>query len=350
MKPTVISNKNQNFFKGAKVMAQYNNGNYTVLLLSDGTKIRYTSDNELKPEYPETIDLAVTKKCKQGCLFCYENCTPTGKAATNELIQSNIWSDIPPYTEVAINGNDMDWEYLENFLDIMYYKKVIVNITVTVSQFIENYYLIQKYKADNKIKGIGISLGDITNWKINLANTAQYFKLPAITKIDSMNSDKKFIEMLESTDDIVFHSILGINSFESIKLLLDVFKKLDYKAPVKILFLGYKTKGRGEIYNHIFNSEIEKNIRGIHDNYEQLKSIIDVMAFDNLAVEQLQLQELHTEEEWCSKYLGNDGLFSMYIDGVSMEFSKNSCTPDNERVPIEKSSTLKEIFNAVQTM
>ncbi len=44
---------------------EYQNGNYIMRILEDGTKIRL-SDNPI-PEYPESIDVKITNKCDGGC-------------------------------------------------------------------------------------------------------------------------------------------------------------------------------------------------------------------------------------------------------------------------------------------
>ena len=63
-------------------IVNYKNGNYLVLLDTVlGTKIRYNDEDELVPEFPESMDICISKKCKVGCQFCHEKCTPDGKHA-----------------------------------------------------------------------------------------------------------------------------------------------------------------------------------------------------------------------------------------------------------------------------
>lgn len=64
----------------------------------------------------------------------------------------------------------------------------------------------------------------------------------------------------------------------------------------------------------------------------------DAVSFDNLAIGQLDVRRLLTEEEWSEFYMGDDGRdgkftsASMYVDAVNMEFAKNSCS--TERFPV----------------
>jgi len=49
-----------------------------------------------------------------------------------------------------------------------------------------------------------------------------------------------------------------------------------------------------------------------------------VASFDNLAIEQLDVRRLLSDEEWNEFYGGDDGTFSFYINLVSGYFAKNS--------------------------
>ena len=60
-------------------MLSYKNGNYIVTILSDGTKIRRTEDNEFIPTFNESCDCKLTDKCREICNFFYEGCTSYGK-------------------------------------------------------------------------------------------------------------------------------------------------------------------------------------------------------------------------------------------------------------------------------
>ena len=54
-------------------MPSYKNGNYIVTILSDGTKIRRTEDNEFIPSFSENVDCKLTDKCREMCNFCIWN-------------------------------------------------------------------------------------------------------------------------------------------------------------------------------------------------------------------------------------------------------------------------------------
>ena len=54
------------------------------------------------------------------------------------------------------------------------------------------------------------------------------------------------------------------------------------------------------------------------------------MSFDNLSIEQLDVREYFTTHNMnCDDfYMGNDGQFTMYIDGVRQEYAVSSVSPN----------------------
>ena len=53
-----------------RLLGVYKNGNYTVKILSDGTKIRETEEDDFIPAFAENCDVKITDKCDGGCPFC----------------------------------------------------------------------------------------------------------------------------------------------------------------------------------------------------------------------------------------------------------------------------------------
>lgn len=65
------------------ILGKYNNGNYSVVMLSDGTKVRYNDKDSFNPIKPESMDLKITNKCYGNgnglCAMCHECSSPEGK-------------------------------------------------------------------------------------------------------------------------------------------------------------------------------------------------------------------------------------------------------------------------------
>ena len=109
------------------IIGRYRNGNYTVSLYNDGTKVRETNDDDFIPAFAECCDMKITDKCDGGCPFCYEGCTSNGKHGD---LNAEFLNHLHPYTELAINGNDLTHPDLVPFLKRMKKQKVIVSMTV----------------------------------------------------------------------------------------------------------------------------------------------------------------------------------------------------------------------------
>ena len=287
-----------------KLLGKYRNGN-------DGTKIRETEDDDFKPEFPECIDVCISRKCETGCKFCYEGCSPEGKEAVffnheGKLLQP--WIDsLKPYTEVALNVNSVNNYQL---LDLLFYlrdKKVVANITVNQFEFMKNYNIIKTMINKNFVKGVGISLRD--------------------------PYDDEFFEIIQHLPNVVIHTIAGLLD----EIMID--KLMQHKC--KVLILGYKTVGKGVEYH-------EKNKSNIHIKQQQLKEILPAMirrckvvSFDNLALEQLDIKNLlfADRNDWDEFYMGNDGDFTFYIDAVERTYSKNSLVSKTIQYPLSDSVT-----------
>lgn len=286
-----------------KLLGKYQNGNYKVLLFEDGTKIRYNNLDNLTPDFAESMDVKLTDKCSVGCSFCYEKCTPIGKHS--DILSQKWINTLHPWTELAINGNDLDHPQLDEFLDLMKSKNVIVNMTLNQVQFIRNKDKVDKYLSDQKVHGLGISMSE--------------------------NLDSDLLDTLASYPNVVIHMINGLITPDMISKYEDKLKKL------KILILGYKYVGRGIDYKDRNNSEVSKNIEWLRNNVIDLLGRFKLGSFDNLAIDQLDLERQvkeKTDLKWEELYMGDDGDYSFYIDAVGETFAKNSTISKDQNYPI----------------
>lgn len=302
-----------------KILGVYKNGNYNVTILSDGTKIRQTEEDEFIPMFPENADVKITDKCSQGCPFCYEGCTKEGNhsALMNGTEFAQHWMNtLQPYTELAINGNDLDHPQLDAFLLKMQEMKIIVNVTVNQNQFMKHLDYIKYLTNKKMIYGLGVSL--------------------------SNSKDENFFNEIKNFPNAVIHTIAGILTSEDIVILM--------KNHVKVLILGYKNLGRGINYKNNIYNHVEDYIKQLQFWLPKMINQCKVVSFDNLAIEQLGVKELlfkDKQKEWDEFYMGDDGNFTLYIDAVSQKFAKNSCMPADERFPIEGRS-MTEMFNFIR--
>lgn len=280
------------------IIGKYKNGNYVVTLLSDGTKIRETNDNEFIPSFAENCDVKITDKCDGGCPFCYEGCTPNGRHG--DILNYKFLDTLHSYTELAINGNDLSHPDLVPFMHKMRDKKIILNMTVNQIHFEKHFNVIKEWIDEGLIYGLGVSLKEPTN---------------------------KFINMITQVPNAVIHVINGVVSVHDLSRLA--------WHNLKVLILGYKNLRRGESY-YEQNDEIVNALQEDLDKY-LFPEIIDkswfkVVSFDNLAIKQLHVQEHLPKEQWGEFYMGDDGNYTFYIDMVDGTFGKNSLA--TERYPI----------------
>ena len=289
------------------IIGKYQNGNYTVTLLSDGTKIRENDLDFFEPAFAENCDVKITDKCDGGCAFCYEGCTPNGKHG--DILNPKFLDTLHPYTELAINGNDLSHPDLFVFLQKMMDKNIVVNMTVNQTHFERHYGLIEFLVKNGAIHGLGISLREAT---------------------------KEFVNKVKPFPNAVIHTINGILSPDDYEILKD--------NGLKILILGYKQLRRGVDYYDAHEVDVCKKQDWLYDNLKEMLNHFEVVSFDNLAINQLEVKRLLSEDKWDEFYMGDDGNYTFYIDLVEGTFAKNSLSM--ERWPIM--DNIDDMFNKVR--
>ncbi len=274
----------------------YLNGNYKVIFdTKDGTKERITNENEFIPAFAECNDVKITDKCDGGCPFCYEGCTPNGRHGN--ILNQKFLDTLHPYTEMAINGNDLTHPDLIPFLEKLREKKVITNMTVNQIHFERCQDMIRDLVDKGLIYGLGISL---------------------------KNPTEEFIELVKQYPNAVIHTINGILSPSDVEMLSN--------HNLKMLILGYKQLRRGvDWYDNDHENIVAKQM-WLKENLDSILSKFNVVSFDNLAITQLDVKRLMSDEEWEEFYMGDDGNYTFYLDLVEGNFGKNSLA--TERFPI----------------
>jgi hypothetical protein len=288
----------------SKLIALYQNGNYSVKLYSDGTKIKTTKDDKFIASFPDSMDLKITDYCDMNCPMCHEKSSVNGKHGN---LNEDFLSTLKRGTELAIGGgNPLSHPDLIPFLARMKKQGVICNLTVNESHLKKDRELIDELISQNLIYGLGVSIKSYNEYAVSFA---------------------------KSYKNTVLHIINGI--FED-------YNKIS-NQDLKILILGYKMFGKGEKY---YNSEIESNKQHTKEILPSLLNKFDCVSFDNLALEQLDVKGIISSEDYESMFMGNDGEATMYIDLVNRQFAKSSTSVD--RYPIEKD--IIQMFNSVKTL
>lgn len=297
--------------------AKYNNGNYVCMIdLDNGTKIRYSDEDNLVAELPESMDIKITNCCDgiggKVCKWCHEKSTPNGRHG--DIMNAKFIDTLHPYTELALGGGNvlLHPDFIL-FLEKCAKLKLIPSVTVNQYHFMEHRELLKELCDKKLIYGLGISLNHVDE------------------------DDNDFINAVKDFPNAVIHVINGIVTTEQLYFLSHM--------GLKILILGYKEFGRGVEYYNGNQLSIECNKT---DLYNMLQEIIedgwfDVVSFDNLAIKQLEVKRLMSDEEWNRFYMGNDGLATMYIDLVEQKFAKSSTSIAR----YDLKDDIKDIFNII---
>lgn len=288
-------------------MYKYINGNRLVTLDPEsGTKRRYKPINcndEYQPTRPENIDLNISDKCTEGCVFCYLDAN-SNKSDCPDILDKidNIWPSTLDLKglEVAINWNKgYPLDRLRQVCQKIRERNAVPNLTV-------NFKTITQIDL-NEVTDIG----------------AQWFGI-SVTNVEEIEIIKQRYPSIVSRT--VFHVINRIFTQEELECVRDA----------KLLVLGYKRVGRGKIYAQHTGADL--------DISKADKSV--QIAFDNLAVDQLNLKHKYPKE-YERTYLGPDGNHSFYIDLVNDQFSTSSTTKEIDRYPIN-GQNIQEMFKKIK--
>lgn len=298
-----------------KLLAKYQNGNYTVRLFDDGTKIRMNNLDNLTPAFAESMDVTITEKCSGTaespiCKYCYLNCNETKPHGD---LTNPIFDTVHAGTEMAINANDMTHPGLKDFLIMMKDKGVIVNLTINQKHLYDNLETLINWQNNDLIHGIGISLAD--------------------------SSDARLIPAIKQLKNVVMHVIDGCFTAIDLDRLAD--------NNINLLILGYKIKGRGVEHYNRHKDEIEANIKYLSEHLLDYKNRYNGFAFDNLSTEHLDLKSKVSKDTWDSHYMGEEGAYTMFLDVVNNTYAISSMETKNV-FPLKDTDTVDTIFKHIR--
>lgn len=327
----------------------FKNGNYWVFYDNLGKRIRFTTEKTTQciPLYPELIDLKITNHCEHGCKFCYMDSNKDGADANfNELtrliysLSRSGFDRHPRRIEFAIGGGNVllygqhltkeggkndnlpQYYHLEKLFSFIKGQGHIINTTINAKDFekiTEDHDL--KRIFGNYVSGLGISVSSIEDVEL-LRKYGDWFC--------NYNCE------IGNSKDVVIHLIpelLGLEETKEIIKLLrerpkfdDEDKSMHYMPFYSMLFLGFKSNGRGKTQTpHTFTN----------DELGEL--------FNNAYCVSIDTTFANTYREWLKANRAtdytvtwNEGEYSMYIDAVEMNAYKSSydlSKPYNLRYP-----------------
>ena len=315
-----------------RILGNYINGNHSVTIFEDGTKVKSTGhweefhegtkrwveddQDHFTYDFPENFDIKITDYCDPVfgrpdggiCAYCHENSSPSGKHGDLHAMEP-VFRSLHAGTEAAVGGgNALAHPELEWMLGVLKEQGVIANITVNQRHVKKYHDLIMKLIKEELVHGIGISLTDSSNVE-----------------------DMKLID--EMGNNVVIHVIAGIFSE----------KDLAFVKGRKILVLGYKDLRRGHTLLEKQSDEIKKNIQWLIAYLPQLKKDCKCISFDCLGLEQIDPKTVLNISDLDFKALfqgsdtdvtdndGNITCCTMYIDVPNMKVARMSTAALDKR-------------------
>lgn len=291
-----------------KILDRYKNGNAIITLFDDGTRIiDFPDDEKLKVDYPLSMDCKITNKCPMACPMCHEKSTPNGEHGN--IMNAEFIDKLHKGTEMAIGGGAVtSHPDLIPFLRKLKTLGVRPSITVHQKEFENNEELINKLINEQLIYGLGVSF---------------------------FNQNDETWEKLRKYPNTVVHLINGIHN-------KDVFDYLADKD-MKILILGYKDFGRGHDLLNIDNT-IETKKSWLNEHLKYYINKFKVVSFDNLAIKQLEVDKILSNDQWDEFYQGDDGTATMYVDLVKKQFAKTSTSETR----FDLLDNIEDMFNIIR--
>ena len=285
-----------------RLLAFYENGNYSVRLFRDGTKVKSTREDSFRAEFPDSIDLKITDYCDLACPMCHERSSVNG--AAGDLSRPFLLT-LHPGTELAIGGgNPLSHNGLVPFLERMRKEGIVCNLTVNGAHLKRDAALVRSLIDRGLIFGLGVSITAL---------------------------DEEVIEFAKVYKNTVLHLVCGVFSdYEGL-----------FGKGLKILMLGYKRFGRG---NEFYDARVEKCISETRALLPTMVDKFECISFDNLALSQLEVSSLISKEDYEEMFMGDDGEASMYIDLSGGVFARSSTS--TERYPIE--DDIKVMFERIR--
>lgn len=306
----------------------YINGNYIVKTARYGSsffglwKRALRIGEDLKSEFPDSIDLKISNRCSHGCPFCHESSIKNGKILDLDKTKE-ILSQLPTKPiEIAVGGGNVleCLDETEDILDWLNKRGHQTRITITFNDLKST----GSKKLDEKITnilygvgGLGISITSLKSTGIDLSifeKNGNFFPF----KGDLLNYTD-LGKNLSLGPQIVYHVIAGITPLDDIKWLIKNTKS-------SILILGFKQWGRSKDSDIPDLSKLKEYLKDLIQSPEN--SNLSTIGFDNLAIEQLDIKNIIGDNSWKEIYLGDEGSCSMYIDAVKGEFARTSRSPE----------------------
>ena len=283
-------------------------GNFWTLFCPDtGTKVRFSFAkiyNADKSEAPELVDLKITDYCTEGCSFCYQGSTPSGKHADIRDIQWVITAlqNLDVF-EVAIGGGEPTTH--PNFVHIISCFND-AGIKPSFSTRDDTWVLENWEHISGKVGAIGLS--------VDLAHVLE-------TKLNNLDP------LMETRTHpvIVAHVVVGSCSEGELEKIMRVCCAGDRR--ITVLLLGWKNTHRGS-GGPLYEVNLERVLQKFqseeldYQNKPYKRWNGPSVAFDTMVVAQMSEWLEANSDPWL--FTQREGAHSMYIDCCTLKMAQSS--------------------------
>ena len=313
------------------------NGNYIVGQASRSVeKYKHSTDGRIRlmvedgdpiPEWPELIDVKITNKCNHRCKFCYMDSNKNGGEADIYLLYSFV-TEASKLGRIEFSiggGNVLEYSRLEDLLSFIKDKNCIANITINAKdcdRIIKDEGLLKTLQET--VSGVGISCFSPKD-------------VECAYKLRKRWGNRGFRYHFKT--DFVIHTIPEYLGVEKTVEIMDAAQ-----GKFRVLFLGYKTNGRGASQKyHTFSN---KDLTTITEH----RYVSVDTTFANR-----YLDFLKANYDIDKTITLNEGEYSMYFDAVTGRIYKSSYSMDKpykyrwQKTWGDKNAkTLKEAFTEIR--
>ncbi len=267
----------------------------------DGTKLRFSFDDQpiTCASIPELVDVKITDYCTRECSYCYQNSGTKGKHADFSEVRMIVDALAEMgVLEIAWNGGEPT-KY-PRFLDLLEYthrKGITSNFTTRNSDWFRD---VQNANAFNKYCGR-------VAFSFETANDQR--EAEAVATFLQFDRDKR----------VVMQYIDGVGGWDA--------NSLSY---LPVTLLGYKETGRGAHPAYF--------IRENHIPFKAIMKKLWSVGIDTKYAQdyEKELRAAVSEESYEKLVTAYDGLYSMYIDAVTMTMGPYSYCKKEQLVPIKQ--------------
>lgn len=289
-----------------------NSGDHWVLFnRENGTKIRISFNQPedfvpTKAFSPELVDVKITDYCPFGCEYCYQDSTPHGEHASLEAIK-NIASAFATMRvfEVALGGGEptMHPDFVE-ILKTFRQHKIVPNFTTKSVHWLK----------DDKLREDILKYAGSFAYSVENAKEAE--EIIDLCEKYEVNARGSWW----ASSRLVLHYVMGVGTAQDFQDVLKTAKE----NWIEVTLLGYKTNGRGSLFDPKNNGNWVDYVMDLHKNNECPTLGIDTkLAQDSLpALKKAGIPD--------SLYHVEEGKFSMYLDAVNSMIGPSSYCDKND--------------------